>query len=198
MMTILYAQNVGRKMMSKQQDAFNPKMTQEEIEIEEAKRILINAGYKMIEPLKTDKDVKDLPELRKYFYVRLWKKYPEKAQYYTRHYKEEMKIIRDFVESREEGTNRERAIQESVLIMDTIFDREEEFNFKNRIANINILRMGWVIDVALSILNSKKEKEMEENRERRMLKIEDQCVVDLKDSSRRMRKILARMEENNG
>ena len=181
-------------MNTDQEAVFGNGNSLDEIEIEEAKRILIDAGYKIIEPLKNGKDVKDLQELRKYFYARLWKKYPEKAQYYTRHYKEEMKIIRDLVESREEGTNRTRAIQESVLIMDTIFDREEEFNFKNRIENINILRMGWVIDVALSILNLEKEKE----KEKRMLEIEDQYVVDLRDSSIRMRKILARMEENNG
>jgi len=195
---MLYAQNAERKMMSKQQDAFDPKMTQEEIEIKEAKRILINAGYKIIEPLKMDKDVKDLQELRKYFNSRLWKKYPEKAQYYTQHYKEEMKIIKEFVESREEGSNRERAIRECVIIIDTIFDREEEFNFKNSIANINILRMGWVINTAVSMLNLEREKEKEEARAKRMREIEDQYVVDLRDSSRRMQKILAKMEENNG
>lgn len=185
-------------MNAEQEVIFGNGNSLDEIEIEEAKKILINAGYKIIEPLKMDKDVKDLQELRKYFNSRLWKKYPVKAQYYTQHYKEEMKIIRELVESREEGTNRERAIQECVTIIDTIFDREEEFNFKNSIANINILRMGWVIDTAISMLNLEKEREREEARNKRMLEIEDQYVVDLRDSSMRMRKILAKMEENNG
>jgi len=185
-----------------QQDIFAGDKSTEEIRIEESKKILVDYGYKVVEPLEINPSVKDIPSLRKYFYARLWNKYPDRMQYYIQHYKEEIKIISDFVKSREENTNRNTAIQECVVIIDTIFDSEEMFKLEKPIINVNILRMGWVINLAISIMNMEKNKEIERNRIKMEEEIEDKYMKDnyklvLKAKAKKLDKILAGMKKNN-
>jgi len=183
-------------------DMFAGNKSVEEIRIEESKKILMEYGYRVIEPLEINKDVNDIPDLRRYFYAKLWNKYPDRMQYYIQYYKEELKIVRELIKSREENTNRKTAIQECVAIIDAVFDHEEEFNFDRPITNISILRMGWVINLAISILNLKKDKEKEIIRDKMMEEIEDQYMrdrykVDLKARSKKLDRILTKMEEDN-
>jgi hypothetical protein len=190
-------------VMEYQQDAFSKGKSTKEIRIEESKKILMDYGYKIVEPLEVNKSVKDIPDLRKYFYAKLWNKYPDRMQYYTERYKEEIKIVRDLVESREGNTNRDTAIQECVAIIDTIFDYEEEFKLEKPIISINILRVSWVIGLAISILNLEKNKEEERARDKMIDEIEDQYMKDhhksiLKSKAEKLDKILAGMKKNNG
>lgn len=189
--------------MTNREDIFAGNKSVEEIRIEESKKVLIEAGYKIIEPLEIDGNVNNMPKLRKYFYDKLWVKYPDRAQNYTQRYEEEMKVIREFIKSREEGTNRKTAIQECIAIIDTIFDCEDEFRLEKPIMDITILRVGWIISVALSILNLEREKEKEEIRDKMIDEIEEQYMkdyyeADLKARGKKLDKILAKMGENNG
>jgi hypothetical protein len=184
-------------------DMFAGDKSTEEIRIEESKKILMDYGYRVVEPLEVNNSVKDIPDLKKYFYARLWNKYPDRMQYYIQHYKEEIKIVRDLIESREKNTNRNTAIQECVAIIDTIFDNEEMFKLEKPIININILRMGWVVNFALSIMNIEKSKEEEITRVKMEKEIEDKYMKDnyeliLKTKAEKLDKILAGMKKNNG
>ena len=192
--------------MEYQQDIFAGDKSTEEIKIEESKKILIDYGYRVVEPLEINKDVNDIPDLRKYFYAKLWNKYPDRMQYYIQHYKEEIKIVSDIVKSREENADRRTAIQECVAIIDTIFNNEEEFKLERPIININVLRMGWVINLAISIMNREKDREEERIRVKMEEEIEDKYMKDnyelvLKVKAKKLNKILAGMkkimEENN-
>jgi len=183
-------------------DLFAGDKSTEEIRIEESKRILMDYGYKVVEPLEVNNSVKDIPSLRKYFYARLWNKYPDRMQYYIQHYKEEIKIVSDIVKSREENTNRNTAIQECVAIIDTIFDNEDMFKLERPIANVSILRIGWVINFAISIMNMERNKERERVRIKMEEEIEDNYMKDkyklvLKAKAEKLNKILAGMGENN-
>ena len=181
-------------------DLFAGDKSDREIRIEESKKILMNYGYKVIEPLEIDPNVKDIPSLKKYFYARLWNKYPDRMQYYIQHYKEEIRIVSDFVKSRERNTNRNTAIQECVSIIDTIFDNEEEFKFEKPIININILRMDWVINLAISIMNIERDKEEEMTRIKMEKEMEDKYMKDnyklvLKTKAEKLDKILSGMKK---
>lgn len=187
-------------------DMFAGDKSTEEIRIEESKKILMDYGYRIVEPLEINNSVKDIPDLRKYFYAKLWNKYPDRMQYYIQHYKEEIKIVSDLVKSREENTNRDTAIQECVAIIDAIFDNEEEFKFERLITSISILRIGWIINLATSIMNREKDREEERIRVKMEEEIENKYMKDdyelvLKVKAKKLNKILAGMkkimEENN-
>ena len=200
---MLYAQSVERKMIkvkTYQQDAFNPDTTPEKIRIEEAKKILIEVGYKIVEPLMVNENVNNLPKLLNYFYMRLFTKYPDKQLTTIKNFQKDMKLIKKFVESRKVNMNEQAAIQECIAIIDTIFDHEEEFNFKQSIT-IGILgqaKSGWITEKAIFILNSRLEKEREGEAERKIEEIENSYEVDLGERASKLDKILARMEESNG
>jgi len=184
-------------------DMFAGDKSIEEIRIEESKKILMDYGYKVVEPLEVNNSVKDIPDLRKYFYARLWNKYPDRMQYYIQHYKEEIKIVSDIVKSREENTNRNTAIQECVAIIDAIFDNEEMFKLEKPIVNVSILRMGWVVNLAISIMNMEKNRQVEITRIKMEEEIENKYMEDnyklvLKAKSEKLNRILAGMEKNNG
>jgi len=184
-------------------DMFAGDKSIEEIRIEESKKILMDYGYKVVEPLEVNNSVKDIPDLRKYFYARLWNKYPDRMQYYIQHYKEEIKIVSDIVKSREENTNRNTAIQECVAIIDAIFDNEEMFKLEKPIVNVSILRMGWVVNLAISIMNMEKNRQVEITRIKMEEEIENKYMKDnyklvLKAKSEKLNRILAGMEKNNG
>ena len=187
-------------MAKHQQDAFNPNMTPEEIRIEEAKKILIEAGYKIADPLVVNESVSNLPKLLNYFYMRLFTKYPEKQLTTIKNFEKDMKLTGRFVEARKVNMNEQAAIQECVAIIDIIFDHEEDFNFKQPIT-IGVLgqaKSGWITEKAVFILNRELVKRDEEEAEERIKEIEDSYEVDPKKTEDRLDKILARMEGNNG
>jgi len=189
-------------MVNKQQDAFNPNMPPEEIRIGEAKKILIEAGYKIAEPLVVNESVNNLSKLLNYFYMRLFTICPDKQLTTIKNFQKDMKLISKFVEARKVNMNEQAAIQECVAIIDVIFDYTIEFQFKQPITTgvLGQAKSGWITEKAVSILNRELERKDEEEVETRIKEIEDDYEekVDLKKTADRLDKILAKMEENNG
>jgi len=189
-------------VVNKQQDAFNPNMSPEEIRIAEAKMILIEAGYKIAEPLVVNESVNNLPKLLNYFYMRLFTLYPQNQLTTIKNFQKDMKLIRKFVEARKVNMNEQAAIQECVAIIDIIFDYTWEFKFIQpiTIGVIGQAKSGWITEKAVFILNRELVKKDEEEVETRIKEIEDDYEknVDLKKTADRLDKILAKMEENNG
>lgn len=177
-------------------------MSPEEIRIEEAKKILIEAGYKIAEPLVVNENVNNLSRLLNYFYMRLFTRYPEKQLTTIKNFQKDMKLISKFVEARKVNMNEQSAIQECVAIIDVIFDYENEFKFRQPIT-IGVLgqaKSGWITEKAVFILNRELVKKDEEEVERRMKEVEDgyEEKVDLKKTANRLDKILAKIRGNNG
>jgi len=168
---------------------------------EEAKKIAIESGYQVTEPILVNDKVITLKDLRNYFFMRLWNKYPDRNRYYVDNIKNEFRLMRLFVESREEkGLNRFNAIQQCVAIIDTIFDHEKEFNFKNPI-DIRVIgqaKASWITEKALQIINNTLLKEKENEANRKIEEMEDNKEIDLLKKSEELSELLAKMEANNG
>lgn len=168
---------------------------------EEAKAIVVECGYQVTDPLLVNNKVVTLTDLRNYFFMRLWSKHPSGQQYSVDNIKSDLRLIRLFVEAREEkGLNRFNAIQQCVAIIDIIFNYEEEFCFKEPIS-IGVLgqaKSGWITEKALYILNTNLRKEEELEIERRVDEIEASVKIDLKVRSKELAELLANVEADNG
>lgn len=168
---------------------------------EEAKAIVVECGYQVTDPLLVNNKVVTLTDLRNYFFMRLWSKHPSSQQYSIDNIKSDLRLIRLFVEAREEkGLNRFNAIQQCVAIIDIIFNYEEDFCFKEPIS-IGVLGQatsGWITEKALYILNTNLRKEEELEIERRVDEIEASVKIDLKARSKELAELLANVEADNG
>lgn len=167
---------------------------------EESKQIAVEAGWQVTEPILVNDKVVTLKDLHSYFFMRLWTKYPERYKYYVSNIKNELRLIRLFVESREKtGLNRFNALQQCVAIINAIFDHEEEFNFKNPIDMrvIGQAKAGWITEKALQIVNNKLLNQREEDAERKIAEIEDNKKIDLREKARKLDELLEKMEANN-
>lgn len=207
-------------MNKDQYDAFGDGKSNEEIQLEkaiefiethgyrvaktaeDAKMLAIEAGYKVSEPILVNDQIVTLKDLRNYFYMRLWTKYPERQSYHVEgNWEKEMRLIRLFVESREKtGLNRFNAIQECIALIDVIFSHEEEFNF-NKPIDIRVLGQGaagWITQKATMILNEKIYKQKSDIAEQKIQEYEDEYDIDLDQKASVLDKLLANMEANNG
>lgn len=169
---------------------------------EEVVKAIIEAGYRVSEPDVINPNVVNLTDLRKYFFKSLWTKHPEWKVYYVQgNYESELRMIRLFVESREKhGLNRFNAIQECVRIINTIFDHEKEFKFKEPI-DIRVLgqsKVGWVTEKACLILSKEQHKKDEDRFQKLVDEREQDSSIDLVKRASELDYMLAKMGENNG
>jgi len=168
--------------MADQYDFFNKTNTMEDTRIEDAKKLLINKGYKITGPFVGKSEVTSVLKLRDYFYTRLFNKYPKKINDTVRNFGKELSITKQMVESRMEGVNKKHAIEECVTIIDTIFDYEDAFKFKFPIIDIGILgqkNCEWITEKAVDIMNRNKIKEEEERRDELIDSISNSIEIDL-------------------
>jgi len=204
-------------MDSYQMDAFSNESV-DEVHLKEAIRIVEHAGYKVIktvnelkestieagfqvtDPFMVNDKIVSLKDLRDYFFMKLWTKYPERQKFYVSNFKTEFRLIRLFVESREQtGLNRFYAIQQCVALIDIIFEHEKEFNFKTSV-DIRVLgqaKSAWITEKALYILNNKILEEEKRKVDRKVKEIEQHKEINLEERSKQLEELLANMEENN-
>ena len=165
---------------------------------EEIKQLAIKFGYRVFDPIRVKTDVDSISKIARYFYTRLYKKYPNRNRILN--FGRDNSIAKQFVESRMKGVDKKVAIQECVGIIDVIFDYEEQFNFKYSIIDMGILgqsKMSWVTEKAISILNYEREKENERRAEEIRLEWERARPIDLKARSRELAQMLAAIEASN-
>lgn len=171
---------------------------------EDAKKIAMSYGFRVTEPLIVNSEIKNYRDIRNYFFARLWENHPEiKSNYISGNWKSEYRAIRLFVESREAtGLNTYNAIQECVAIIDAIFDNEDQFHF-NRQVGVWILgqgKAGWITDKAVSLVNMTREKRIKEDLEKKFELMEDayEKEMDLKETSNKLDRMLNNLEDGNG
>ena len=165
---------------------------------EEIKQIAIKFGYRVFDPIRVKTDVDSIPKIVRYFYNRLYKKYPNRN--HIPNFGRDNSIAKQFVESRMKDVNKKVAIQECVGIIDVIFDYEEQFNFQYPINDMGILgqsKMSWVTEKAISILNYEREKEIERRVEEILQEWERARPIDLKARGRELEQMLAELEASN-
>lgn len=169
---------------------------------EDAKAAAIEAGYKVSDPIFVNGGVKTLKDLRNYFYMRLWKKYPHRQAYHVdMGLSKELHLFKLFVESREAtGLSRLNAIQECVAIIDIIFDHEDEFGFRDPI-DVRVIgqgKAGWITRKAVFILNKKVQEAMHQKFNKMVEKYEQDEKINLEEKASELDSLLAGMEDNNG
>jgi len=165
---------------------------------EDIRDLSIEHGYMVSEPPVLQHHVVTLADLRDHFFMRMWKKYPDKQMYYLENRYSEMRVIRLLVESIEEkGFSRTNAIKYGASIVDTIFNNADEFRFKKPI-DLRVLgqkKSGWITAKAIEILNQKVEKYTEEQLRKRIKDMEKK----LEDTvSNNLDELLEKVEANNG
>lgn len=167
---------------------------------EEAKKVAIEFGYKVSDPIFANDKIVTLKDLRNYFYMKLSQKYPRNT-YMDLGWQRELRMLKLFVESREStGLNKFNAIQECVAIIDVIFDHETEFGFKTPI-DIRVLgqgKLGWITQKALSILNNKIQQLQEQSVDKLIERKDIERKIDLKSKALELDELVKEMEANNG
>ena len=143
---------------------------------DELKRLAIDAGFVVADPVIVNSKITNIPELRSYFNKKVWAKYYDHQTHWMEgNLEQELRAFRLFVEAREEsGLNRFNAIQQCVAIIDTIFEHEDEFHF-NRPVDIRIIgqgKAGWITQKALLIMNDKDHEQKESEFKDRVAQIE--------------------------
>lgn len=169
---------------------------------EDAKAAAVEAGYKVSDPIFVNGGVKTLKDLRNYFYMRLWKKYPQRQAYHVdMGVDKEIRLFRLFVESREStGLSKLNAIQECVAIIDIIFDHEDEFGFRDPI-DVRVIgqgKAGWITRKAVFILNRKVQEAMQRKFNKMVEKYEQDEKINLEEKASELDSLLSGMEDNNG
>ena len=174
----------------------------ENTQIEAAKQILLEAGYKVTKPEVTTK-VSTVKGLKDYFYNRLYQKYPDRLADRVPNVQMDMRFAKLFFESRIRSGDVGDAVafQDCVDVIDVIFDHEKEFMFKYPIMDISILgqgKLGWITQKAIELLNKEKTKAMARKTEEMLREIEDNMEVDLEEKSNRLTQMLKNVEEKDG
>lgn len=130
-------------------------------------RFLRFLGYSIYSPKEFSMDIKSINDLVAYFYV-LYNKKNKGGIVTSYNEAKDRSIASRFVNERmtTTGASREYTLSECGEIIKTIFEYEEEFNFKYDIS-FSILgnaKSKWITDKAIQIMNEKirKEKEFEE------------------------------------
>lgn len=174
----------------------------EETQLDIAKKMLLEAGYK-VSKVEVSTNVTNVVELKNYFYGRLYRKYPKLYKTTVRNVQRDVRISSLFLEARmKDGTlGKKAALQECVDIIDVIFDYESEFGFKYPIKDIGILgqrKLSWVTQKAIEILNRKRYKDMEQRSKQMLREMEDSMEIDLDDRYAKLSNMLSKMGGDSG
>ena len=158
------------------------------------------SGYKVIKLPKYNYTVKTLDELISFFYNMLELKHPGHVADH-RDVAENRTIAKLFIKARANasGLNKKDVLNECAEIIRTIFNHEQEFNFKYKIT-FRIFgqdKLGWVTDKAIQIMNRGLDIEKEELAEKRreeMIEAQDPKDIGFGD----LQEILDKLEKDNG
>lgn len=119
-------------------------------------------GYRIIYPVEAiRKKIINIELLIDYFYAKLSKLHSESESVYV-HRGRDLGIAKAFIDSRIQSTgfSKLEAIKECVCIIDTVFEFEEEFNFKYNL-NFSMFgqaNQGWITAKALEIMDRERLK----------------------------------------
>ena len=137
--------------------------------IDACKRFLKYRGFKIVDPLNKEFNVKKADDLITLFYSFLYYYHPELTNVY-RNMSVNRKLANLFIKTRmtASGVNKKEAMNECASIIKTIFEHEEEFKF-DRPITFDILgqkNCGWITDKAIQLINKNKLNGDEERRDK--------------------------------
>jgi hypothetical protein len=126
------------------------------------KKFLIHMGYKVIDPIKyTYPNIEKLDDLFYLFYALLEYNHPELVDAH-RNMNRDRALAKRFLDSRMDAgnLNKKQALCECAEIINTVFDREDDFNFNLPLSfeMFGQQSAGWITKKAVDIMNSEKEK----------------------------------------
>jgi hypothetical protein len=125
------------------------------------KKLLTFVGYKIVEPVGKRYNVKDINGLIDLFYAYLDYKHPELIATH-RNIKKDRALAKRFVDARMEAgnINKQQALNECAQIIQTIFEREPEFNFTIPLSfeMLGQDAAGWITKKAVEFLNAEQQE----------------------------------------
>lgn len=138
------------------------------------KSILLEGGYKVIDPVDHMYNVTKVQDLIELFYGLLGYHHPELINSYKNNIRDS-KIAKDFVDSRMKAgsISKKESIKECADIIGMVFKHESEFKFTIPISfsMFGQGNMKWITDKAIEILNVERGKREAEKHEERLDKL---------------------------
>lgn len=117
--------------------------------IEDAKKLLLDNGYLVREPLLEITDVKDPSQLVRFFYDRMLFYNPKRRMSAVADPRDK-RVAQKFIESRiDTGISKERALIECCILIDILFKYEDDLGISYHITNMGLLgndKMSWVVE----------------------------------------------------
>jgi len=188
--------------MPEDQQDFLSGESMEETHIKVAKELLLERGYRVIDPIIINTEINNQRKLCDYFYMRLESNHPNRRSERSPNNTLDMQMISRLVKSRmATGLGEKAAIQECISIIDTIFNSEEEFKFKYPVMDTTILgqdKMGWITSKALKIMDDKKRDAESERLRLKSEEVEQSLDSDLRKVENKLDTLLRSMEDDNG
>ena len=188
-------------MIEDQQDLFTGRSI-EEARIEAAKLILLEQGYRVVDPIVVNGEIDNQKKLCNYFYMRMCSNHPNRRYERSPNNLLDMQMISKLVHARmDTGLEEMGAIQECVSIIDTIFNYEEEFTFKYPVVDTTILgqgKSGWVTAKALKIMDDKIRDAEHEYLIKKAEEVEDSVAGNQEEVENKLNALLRIMEDRNG
>jgi len=122
--------------------------------IEKAKKVLIDNGYRVVEPIKDDGSKNTLPNLVSYFYNVMHHYNPDRRFHHSHEESLDRQTASKVIKDRQStGVSRERAFTEVKRIIDSMFKYEQSLGLDSPITSMNVLNVGWIVKKVINIIN---------------------------------------------
>lgn len=127
---------------------------------------LKNIGYKVIKPEKPKFVANNTQDLKNFFNA-CYDRYIDSRYRPGTNTKKQLGLFKKLLDGRmNENISKSSALEECLLIIETIFKYKDEFKFKY--ISPEIVAMDWVVNKAVGIINREQDKNSEKEYERRM------------------------------
>jgi len=129
----------------------------EENSIEGAKKLLLEKGFCVSDPIGIDDYSNNIPSLIKFFYKKMEEKYPNRKIRYLPSNNDRVFVSNLLKSRKSQGISKERAYQEVRDIIESLFDYEDVIGISESITSISILSIDWIMKKVMEVLNNENE-----------------------------------------
>jgi hypothetical protein len=129
----------------------------EENSIESAKKLLLDKGFCVSDPIYVDDYSNNIPSLIEFFYKKMEEKYPSRKVRYLSSNKDKIFVSNLLKSRKSQGISKERAYQEVRDIIECLFNYEDAIGLFEPITSISILSIDWIMKKVVGVLNGENE-----------------------------------------
>lgn len=122
--------------------------------LEEAKKLLLEQGFSVSDPLKEEDLNNNVLSLVTFFYKKMQEKYINRRMNYHQTTKDRQSASVLVNSRKRAGAPTARAYQESRILIEALFEYEDLLGLKGEINSMSILGIDWVIKKLAEIINN--------------------------------------------